>query len=255
MFHPDRKAKTFTGPEDPLPWSDFLQECVVPAFAALKASGVRPFPDITKGEDMECCSSCSHRTVGKLTDAAYLFFHSQNVSEEAMGKLTYERDVYAEDADFENDNPEPVVQGRFKATIEDYAALDYMMKSDPSLYLGHSFDWPSVAESSSELPLDARAAVRILGAYGEVDWNNSPSQCIAFKPFTHRDWDLRKHPLATVKLALDAMWRLRSGNLSIGCRTTLPVTKKMTDEKDEKWVGIILNITSQDLKEYILQFV
>jgi hypothetical protein len=263
MFYPGSEEKTFTGPDDPLPWSVFLLECVVPAFTKLKAAGVRPLPDIAEGEDMECCNSCSHSTAGKLTDdkSAYVFFHSQSVSADAMFELTHARTVYAEDADFELDEcPEPVVEGRFEATIEDYAALDYSVKSDPSLYLGHSFEWCSVDESYSEelgyseLPLDARAAVRILGAYGEVDWNNKPGRSIAFKPFTNREWDLRKHPHATLKLALDAMWRLRSGILSVGGRTTLPTSKKMGDEKDEKWVGIILDITSKDIQEYILEF-
>ena len=154
------------------------------------------------------------------------------------------------------------------------------MGCSPSLYFGHGgFNWDEERSPTEEvvsgvpladLPGNARAVVRTLGKFGAFEWNNDgqrsfEASTIIFSPMTNQELDRRKHPHVTLKLALDAMWRLRFNKLVAG-ETTLPSSPKLANEEDEGWVGIFLK-THEDadvgnilalpavLAELILEFV
>ena len=246
-------------PTSPLPWKTFYLECLAPAFNELSSSGVRPFPDSSKKEVFQCCGSCSHEELGRLTTdgQAYVFFHSQSISEDALHELMEPRRVYALNEDGEIDyDAELIDDGEFEATLEDYAALNYRDEGDPCLYLGHGgFKWTEPKRKNEqgkdvfEMPADAKLAVSILSKYMKVEWDEDghrtlPGYNICVKPFTVGEWDKIFYPNLTLKLCLDAMWRLRCDK-TVVARTTLPTSPTLSTPVDEAWVSGIFLRTSE----------
>lgn len=195
-------SMSLTSPHEELPWKRFFEECIVPAFSELIASGIRAYPDATNGEIFECCNTCSHALLRDITDGPYLFFHSQSVSQVAMEDLLISRTVYRdvededmEDEDMEDDESlEPLEEGKFTGSVSDYAELDYMNEEN-ILYLGH---WLNIQdEEEAGIGEDASRAVSILSKYMKVSWNEDLERTFAgcaimVKPFTEGHWSRMK---------------------------------------------------------------
>jgi hypothetical protein len=173
-------------------WKDFYRNSLRPAFAKLNNAGIYTLPNFEEGTTFVCCSTCSSGACRRATDDTkpYIYFHAQNICEDAFSALLYSKGTSEEDSD---DDYEP----EFHGTHEEWEQMNFSgglfgvgAIKMPGLYLGHWFeDWVEGPESSVLMGPTARLVKQILSEYMRVEWDNNPSSKILVQPLTYKEWE------------------------------------------------------------------